>query len=217
MTTKVKICGLTTEATMRAALDAGADFVGLVFFGPSPRNVSFDDGRRLALLARDAALVVALTVDAGDAFVDQIVQAIRPDFIQLHGKETPERVALVKRRFGVPTIKAIKVATAADAREAIAYRDVADLILFDAKPPKNADRPGGHGATFDWHLLDEVKHQLPFMLSGGLDAANVAEAIRITGAEAVDVSSGVESEPGIKDPKRIRDFIAAARMAERAA
>ncbi|MBS0241625.1 MAG: phosphoribosylanthranilate isomerase, partial [Proteobacteria bacterium] len=210
-TTRIKICGLKSEPALAAALDAHADFVGLVFFPPSPRNVTVDEGAKLARLARGRARVVALTVDADDAMLAQIVQQVQPDFLQLHGEETVGRVREVRDRHGVPVIKAIKVATAADAKAAFDYREVAALILFDAKPPKHADRPGGHGAVFDWHVLEAIKGQMPFMLSGGLDAANVAEAMRSTGADAVDVSSGVESAPGIKDVGRIRDFIAAVR------
>lgn len=210
--TKVKICGLRTAETLQAALSAGAEFVGLVFFPPSPRDVSLEVGARLAALARGRAKVVALLVDADDALISDVVTLVRPDFLQLHGDEGPARVAEVKARWGVPVIKAIKVATAADVRGALEFAGVADLILFDAKPPSDASRPGGHGAVFDWSLLDLVKDRLgPFMLSGGLDPANVAQAIAATGAAAVDVSSGVEVRRGEKDPDLIRHFLQAAK------
>ena len=212
--TRIKICGLKTDAVMSAALDAGADDVGLVVFPPSPRNVSVSEAGRLAEIARGRARIVVLLVDAGDALIETVAKSVRPDLLQLHGSETPNRVADVKKRFGLPVMKAIKVATAADAEESLAFRGIADLILFDARPPKDADRPGGHGATFDWHALDAVKHQIDYMLSGGLTPANVADAIRATGAPAVDVSSGVETSPGVKDAELIRAFIQAVRALE---
>lgn len=207
---RVKICGLNTADAMQAALLARADLVGLVFFPPSPRHVAVDDAVAIADYARGFAAIVALTVDADDALLGEIMAKVNPDMLQLHGSEPPARVAEVRERFGKPVMKAIKVATREDADEALAYLDIADLILFDAKPPKGADRPGGHGATFDWTLLDGVKHKVPFMLSGGLTPENVAEAIHATGATVVDVSSGVESAPGTKSPALIRAFIAAA-------
>lgn len=195
---------------MAAALDARADYVGLVFFGPSPRNVNLEEASALAALARGRAAVVALTVDADDALLEAIVAQVAPDLLQLHGSESPERVAWIRQRFGLPVMKAIKVATAADAAQARAYADVADLILFDAKAPPGALLPGGNGVAFDWSLLDKVKDTVAFVLGGGLDPRNVAEAIRATGASTVDVSSGVERAPGEKDPDLIRAFIKAA-------
>jgi phosphoribosylanthranilate isomerase len=206
---------LRTVEAMIAALDAGADDVGLVIFPPSPRNVGLDDAGRLAVLARGRARIVALTVDADDALLAAIVETVRPEILQLHGNEPPGRVADVRARFAIPVMKAIKVGTPRDAAEALNFKTVADLILFDAKPPKHADRPGGHGAVFDWHALDAVKDDVTYMLSGGLTPANVAGAIHETGAEAVDVSSGVESAPGVKDPALIRAFIAAVRDTDR--
>ena len=207
---RVKICGLNSAEAMQHALLARADLVGLVFFPPSPRHVSVDEAVPIADYARGFAAIVALTVDADDDLLAEIVTKVNPDMLQLHGSESPARVAQVRERFGKPVMKAIKVATRLDADEALAYLDIADLILFDAKPPKGADRPGGHGATFDWSLLDAVKHKVPFMLSGGLTAQNVAAAIQATGATVVDVSSGVESAAGVKNPALIRAFIAAA-------
>ncbi|MGE0765345.1 MAG: phosphoribosylanthranilate isomerase [Hyphomicrobiaceae bacterium] len=216
MPTRVKICGISTADTMAAALDAGADDVGLVFFPPSPRNVDLATARQLADQARGRARIVALTVDADDALLAAIMQRVQPDMLQLHGREDPQRATEIRRRYGVSIMKAIKVATAADAADALAFAGAADLVLFDARPPKGADRPGGHGAVFDWRMLDDVKDKVQYMLSGGLTPENVTEAIRATGANAVDVSSGVESAPGMKDATRIRAFIAAVRAAEAA-
>ena len=213
MPARVKICGLKTADAMADALSARADLVGLVFFPPSPRNISVAEAAPLANYARGFAAIVALTVDADDALLARIVSEVNPDMLQLHGSESPERVAAIRARWGKPVMKAVKVETRQDAARAQAYKEVADLILFDAKPPKGADRPGGHGATFDWRLLDVVRNQVPFMLSGGLTPANVADAIQATGATVVDVSSGVESSPGIKSPDLIRQFIRAAHSA----
>jgi phosphoribosylanthranilate isomerase len=207
---KVKVCGIRTPEAMAAALEARADLVGLVFFPPSPRNVSLEDAAPLADYARGFAAIVALVVDADDALIARIVAEVNPDMLQLHGSEAPQRVAAIRERFGKPVMKVIKVETAADAEAALAYKNVADLILFDAKPPADADRPGGHGVAFDWRLLDGVRGRVPFMLSGGLTAANVAEAVRATGATVVDVSSGVETAPGVKNRGLIQRFIAAA-------
>ena len=211
MAARVKICGIRTAEALAAALQARADLVGLVFFPPSPRNISIEEAEPLAEYARGFAAVVALVVDADDALLERIVAAVNPDMLQLHGNETPARVAEIRERFGKPVMKAIKVATAEDAEGALAYRGIADLILFDARPPKGADRPGGHGAVFDWNALAGVRDKVPFMLSGGLTPENVAEAIRATGATAVDVSSGVETAPGVKNPGLIRAFIRAAK------
>lgn len=212
MTTHVKICGLRTDEALGAALDGGADSVGFVFFPPSPRNIAPADARPLAARARGRARVVALLVDPDDALIDQVVTIVDPDMLQLHGEETPARVGAIRKRWGKSVMKAVKIETGADARKALDYRAVADLILFDARPPAGATRPGGHGAAFDWHVLDDIKTELPrFMLSGGLTPGNVAEAIGITGAPMVDVSSGVERRPGEKDPDLIRAFLRAAK------
>jgi phosphoribosylanthranilate isomerase len=211
MTTKVKICGLKTDAALEAALAGGADYVGLVFFAGSPRNVSLAAAKALADRARGRARIVTLAVDPDDALLDAIVTAVAPDLIQLHGEETPDRIAAIRRRCGTPVMKAIKVETAEDARQALDYRVVADLVLFDARAPEESTRPGGNGAPFDWRLLLGVKDEMPFMLSGGLTPDNVADAIRATGAPIVDVSSGVETTPGEKDPELIRRFLRAAK------
>ncbi len=210
MPARVKICGIKTAEAMRATLAAGADLVGLVFFAPSPRNVTVDDAVHLADMARGKATIVALTVDADDAALRTIVSRVRPDLLQLHGSETPARVAEIRARFGIPVMKAIKVETAEDAAHAIAYRGIADLILFDAKAPKGAILPGGNGLAFDWRALVDVKDEVPFMLSGGLTPENVVTAIDVTAAAIVDVSSGVETSPGVKSADLIREFIRAA-------
>jgi phosphoribosylanthranilate isomerase len=210
---EIKICGLSTPQTLEAAIASGADLAGFVFFPPSPRNIDFSRARELAALAASRIRKVALTVDADDALHASIIDALKPDLLQLHGKETPARVAHVRAHFGLPVMKAIGVSAAADLSAVAAYETVTDRILFDAKPPKGAVLPGGNGQAFDWTILRDAKVLKPWMLSGGLDASNVGEALRISGARAVDVSSGVESAPGVKDAGRIADFIAAVRAA----
>lgn len=213
MAVKVKICGLKTEAALLAALEGGADYVGFVFYPPSPRSLPPPEAARLAQLARGRAGVVALLVDPEDEVLDEVVGAVEPDLIQLHGKETPERVAEIRKRWGRPVMKAISVETRADADRALEYRGVADLFLFDAKPPRGmaGALPGGNGIAFDWRVLEGVTGKVRFMLSGGLDPGNVAAAVRLTAPEVVDVSSGVETRPGEKDPRLIRLFLAAAK------
>ena len=207
--TIVKICGLSTPDTLEAAIDAGADLIGLVFFPKSPRHVSFEQAAVLAGIARGRAESVALTVDADDALIDRIVCEVAPDRLQLHGQESPSRVGEIRARFGRPIIKAIGVSSKADIEAASAFGNVSDMILFDAKPRPDANLPGGNGLTFDWSLLAAAHH--PFMLSGGLSPTNVHEALRVSGAAGVDVSSGVESESGRKDAGLIRAFVEAAR------
>jgi phosphoribosylanthranilate isomerase len=210
----VKICGLSTRETLDVALDAGADMVGFVFFPPSPRHVSLEMARELGKQAKRRASKVALTVDADDATLSNIVETLQPDLLQLHGKETVARLRDIKQKFGLPVMKAIAVETTADLAGLPGYADAADRILFDARAPKEATRPGGLGAVFDWHVLEQLELQLPFMVSGGLHADNVAEAVRVTRPGGVDVSSGVERTPGHKDPEMIRAFIRAARATE---
>ncbi|MGM4990974.1 phosphoribosylanthranilate isomerase [Tardiphaga sp. 841_E9_N1_2] len=210
----VKICGLSTPETLDAALVGGADMVGFVFFPPSPRHVTLDVARALGRQAKGRAVKVALSVDADDADLENSIDALKPDILQLHGKESVARVRDIKQKFGLPVMKALAVETRADLAALPGYAAVCDRILFDAKPPKDATRPGGLGAVFDWYLLEGLDLKLPFMVSGGLTAANVAEALRITRAGGVDISSGVESAPGIKDPDMIRAFIRAARATE---
>lgn len=214
MSLLVKICGLSTRETLDVALDAGADMVGFVFFPPSPRHLSLELGRDLGRQVKRRALKVALTVDADDATLDNIIDALSPDMFQLHGKESVARLRDIKQKFGRPVMKAVPVATAADLAVLPGYAAAADRILFDARAPKDATRPGGLGAPFDWHLLENLDLKLPYMVSGGLHADNVAEAVRVTRAGGVDVSSGIESAPGVKDPEMIKAFIRAARATQ---
>ena len=213
MSVLVKICGLKTPEALDAALGAGADMVGFVFFPPSPRNVGYEAARALGEQVRGRAQKVALSVDAADEQLAAIIAALKPDLLQLHGKETPERVVAVRTRFGLPVMKALPIAERADLSPIRLYDKVVDHLLFDARAPREATRPGGLGKSFDWHLLESLSAAVPFMLSGGLDAGNVAQALRITRAPAVDVSSGVERAPGEKGPDKIRAFVAAARAA----
>jgi len=213
MSLTVKICGLSTPETLDAALDAGADMVGFVFFPPSPRHLQFERARSLGERVRGRALKVALTVDADDAFLQSVVEALRPDILQLHGSEPVPRLQAIRRRFGVPLMKAVPVSVRDDLERIDTYAAVADRLLFDARAPREATRPGGLGNPFDWRLLENVRTAVPFMLSGGLDVGNVGEALRITRASGIDVSSGVEREPGVKDVEKIIAFVRAARAA----
>jgi phosphoribosylanthranilate isomerase len=210
----VKICGLSTRETLDVALDAGADMVGFVFFPPSPRHLGLDAARELGKQTKRRAMKVALTVDADDTTLAAIAEALQPDILQLHGSESVARLRDIRQKFGLPVMKAIAVETPADLASLPGYAAVADRILFDARAPKDATRPGGLGAVFDWHVLENLNLELPFMVSGGLHAQNVAEAVRLTRAGGVDVSSGVERAPGVKDPEMIRSFIRAARATE---
>jgi phosphoribosylanthranilate isomerase len=214
MSLSTKICGLSTRETLDAALDAGADMVGFVFFPPSPRHLSLEVARELGRSVKGRALKVALTVDADDATLAGIIDALQPDILQLHGHETAARLSTIKRKFGREVMKAMPVEQAADLAILPGYAAVSDRILFDARPPREATRPGGLGAVFDWHVLENLDLKLPFMVSGGLTVDNVSEAIRITCAGGVDVSSGVESAPGVKDVELIRAFIRAARATQ---
>jgi phosphoribosylanthranilate isomerase len=214
MSALVKICGLSTVETLDAALAAGADMVGFVRFPKSPRHVGLEEGRALSMRAAGKTLRVMLVVDAEDAALSEAIEALQPDLLQLHGAETAERVAAIRARFGRPVMKSVGIAEAADLARIDAYRDVADRLVLDAKPPRVLDAlPGGNGVAFDWSLLAGLDPALPFMLSGGLNAANVAEAVAATGAQGVDVSSGVERRPGEKDPQAIEAFVRAARAA----
>ena len=213
MTPVVKICGLSTAATLDAALEAGADMVGFVFFSKSPRHIDWTTARILGRQAQGRAKIVALSVDPDDDTLNRIVDALSPDLLQLHGSETPARVKEIGELFGRLTMKAIGVATRADLAAAEAYQEVADALLIDAKPPKDAVLPGGNGRPFDWSLTRDFHAPVPWLLSGGLEPDNVAAAIALSGARGVDVSSGVESAPGVKDVSKIRAFVAAARRA----
>ena len=215
MSAEVKICGLKTLEHLEAAIAAGASYYGMVFFARSPRNIAHAEATRLSQAGRGRIRSVALIVDADDAEIDAVIAAADPDMIQLHGSETPERAAEIRRRTGRPVIKAISVEREGDADLASAYDGAADLILFDAKPPRGlaGALPGGNGLTFDWRLLSPLRGKMRFMLSGGLNAGNVAEAIALTGAAIVDVSSGVETAPGEKDAALIHQFVRASRAA----
>ena len=215
MSIRVKICGLSTPETVETAVAAGADYLGFTFIPRSPRFISHERAASLAALVPSSVAKVALTVDADDAALDAAVEALDPDILQLHGAETPGRLRELKARYGITLMKAIGIAEPDDPLKATIYRDSADLLLFDAKPPKSmaGALPGGNGLVFDWSLIAGHRPEMPWMLSGGLNAENVAEAIRITGAEAVDVSSGVEDAPGRKKPELIEAFIRAAKAA----
>ena len=207
---RVKICGLRTVADVAAVAASGAAYVGFVFFPKSPRHLSIPDARTLALAAPVGLAKVALVVDADDAMLDALTEAVPLDMLQLHGHESPERVAQVRSRYGLPVMKAVGVADEGDLAMLTEYSLAADQLLIDAKPAKGADLPGGNGLSFDWRLLVGRKWLRPWMLAGGLTPQNVADAIRLTGARQVDVSSGVETAPGIKDAGRIAAFVAAA-------
>jgi phosphoribosylanthranilate isomerase len=210
---KVKICGVRTPAILDVAAEAGADYIGLIFFPKSPRHIEPEAARALVRRAGGKVKTVAVLVDPDDAAVDRVANEVGPDFLQLHGSEMPERAAAIKARSGLPIIKAISVEGRNDAAKASAYRGIAELILFDAKADPAALLPGGNGAAFDWTALSSPSIDRPFALSGGLTPANVGEAIAITHASVVDVSSGVERAPGDKDAGLVRDFISAAKSA----
>jgi phosphoribosylanthranilate isomerase len=208
--TRVKICGLREAAHVEAAVRGGAAYVGFVFYPKSPRNLTLSDAARLAAAVPPGVAKVALTVDADDATLDALLAAVPVDMLQLHGHETSERVGDVRARHGLPVMKAVGVAGEEDLPALESYGRVADQLLVDAKPPKGAGLPGGNGLAFDWRLIAGRRWPVPWMLAGGLTPDNVAEAIRLTGARQVDVSSGVESAPGVKDPRRIAAFLTAA-------
>jgi phosphoribosylanthranilate isomerase len=213
MSVLIKICGLRTAEALDVSLYAGADMVGFVFFPPSPRHLDLAAARLLGARVKGRAMKVALSVDADDESLAACIEALAPDILQLHGKESPKRVLAVKSRFRLPVMKAIAVQTRDDLDCVPEYAEVADRLIFDAQPPRDATRPGGLGKPFDWRLLKNLHPRVPFMLSGGLNPDNVAEAITITRAGGVDVSSGVERAPGDKDHDLIRAFIRAARGA----
>lgn len=215
MPTEVKICGLSGEEGVDAALEAGADFLGFMFFPPSPRNVSLERAAELAARARGKARIVAVTVDGDDTLFREISETLRPDLLQLHGKETPERVRAIHAMTGVAVMKVFGVSGRDDLAAIPAYDT--DWLLLDAKPPKDATRPGGHGVAFDWSILSGFSPPIPWFLSGGLDPRNVAAALAATQAPGVDVSSGVEKAPGQKDPAKIHDFVRAVRDFDRRA
>lgn len=210
----IKICGLKTEEAVRAAIDGGATHAGFIFFAKSPRHTDPETAGRLAALARASGVrSVAVTVDADDATLDEIVSLMKPDMLQLHGKESPERVAAVKARHGLPVIKALAISQVTDFDKIAPYKGIADRFLFDAKPPKGSDLPGGNAVSFDWSLLSGLEPGLDYFLAGGIHAGNVAEAIGIAHPPGLDISSGVESAPGVKDTGLIAAFFAAVRAA----
>lgn len=211
MTTEIKICGLKDRNALDTAITAGADLAGIVFFPKSPRNLDIEPAIELAEHARGRIRLVALTVNADDALIDAIAGKVRPDLIQFHGSESPERLAAVRERTGLGTIKAIGISGPQDLAAAGAYAGVCERLLLDAKPPAEADRPGGLGTAFDWTVLEGYEPGVPWLLAGGLTPDNVATALSVTRAPGVDVSSGVESAPGVKDPERIEAFIRAVR------
>ncbi|RAK59674.1 phosphoribosylanthranilate isomerase [Phenylobacterium hankyongense] len=213
MSIQAKICGVSTPEAVRAALDGGAAWLGFVFFPKSPRNLSLEAAARLAEPVRGRAKVVALAVDPADSLVDDIARALRPDLIQLHGKETPSRVREIGLRAQAGVIKAVAVSEASDLDRARAYETVVEHLMFDARPPKDASRPGGMGGRFDWTLLAGRRFERPWFLAGGLDPWNLAEAVQQSGARLVDVSSGVERGPGLKDPALITAFLDAVKRA----
>jgi phosphoribosylanthranilate isomerase len=211
MTVQAKICGINDETAMQAAVAAGADFVGLVFYPPSPRGVDPEQAARLAKLVPDGVIKVGLFVDPDDALIDGVLTSVALDMLQLHGSETPARCAALRARTGLPVMKAIKVASTSDIDAAQDYLGSVDWLMFDAKAPDDMANalPGGNALSFDWTLLAGREWPVPWMLAGGINPGNVAHAITASGARVVDVSSGVESEPGRKDPDRIRAFLAA--------
>jgi phosphoribosylanthranilate isomerase len=211
----IKICGLKTDAALGAALAGGASHVGFIFFPKSPRYVEPSEAGRLREAARGKAKAVAVTVDADDAFLDAIVAAMRPDMLQLHGSESPQRVAELKARHGLPAMKAFALREAADLAAIAPYRGVADRLLFDARPPKGSQLPGGNGVSFDWRILADLEPGTDYLLSGGVNAVNVGQALRLAGPPGFDISSGVESAPGVKEPALIEAFYRAVRAAER--
>ena len=213
MTLDIKICGLKTEEALTAALAGGASHVGFIFFAKSPRNVSPADAGRLRKAAIGRAEAVAVTVDADDPTLDAIVAEMRPDMLQLHGHETPERVSAVKARQGLPVMKAFSVREAADLAATKPYSGIADRFLFDAKPPRGAELPGGNGMPFDWRVLASLDPDIDYMLSGGLNAQNIGEALRLVSPAGIDISSGVESAPGVKDVALIEGFFRTVRAA----
>ncbi|MCA1442225.1 phosphoribosylanthranilate isomerase [Ensifer sp. IC4062] len=214
MKTDVKICGLKTHEAVERAVALGASHTGFIFFRKSPRNIEPDDAGRLAEAIRGRAKIVAVTVDADNDDLDEIVSALKPDMLQLHGSESPDRVLTIKAVYGLPVMKALSIREASDLDRIEPYVGIADRFLFDAKPPAGSDLPGGNGVSFDWRLLDALDGSVDYMLSGGLNASNIGEALALTGTWAIDTSSGVESAPGIKDLRLMEAFFDAVRRAD---
>lgn len=217
MTVAVKICGITSTEAIETAVSAGAAYGGLVFHPHSPRNLNLEQARSLAGQMRGRIKIVTLIVDRDDSGIEALVDGVHPDFLQLHGGESARRTAYIRGKFRVPVIKVLPVAELSDLAAAAEYEDAADMLMFDARPPQGAQRPGGHGAAFDWKILNGRNFNRPWFLAGGLSPENVARAIALSGAKLVDVSSGVESAPGVKDAQRIRDFVQAATLSRQSA
>lgn len=209
MAISTKICGLKTQEAIEAAIEGGAEYLGFIFYPPSPRNITPEDARKLLSYIKKRVKKVAVAVDADDKLLQKIIDSLQPDFLQLHGNEAVSRVMEIKRKFKLPVIKAVKISTGDDIAAAGAYQVAADILLFDARPNENVPGmlPGGNGLTFDWYALAGRNFAKPWILSGGLSSANVAKAVEITGAKIVDVSSSLENEPGQKDPKLIKEFL----------
>ncbi len=203
----IKICGLSTKEAIDAVIEGGASHMGFIFFEKSPRHISLAQALLLADHAGNRIKKVPVTVNADDTYLDLIVEAVKPDMLQLHGSETPERVFKVKERFGLPIMKAIAIREASDLEKVTPYLETVDQFVFDAKPPEGSDLPGGNGVAFDWEIMDQLGEDVPYMLSGGLHAGNIVEAAKKSGCTAIDISSGVESAPGIKDVKLIKEFL----------
>lgn len=211
MSLDIKICGLRTEETLLAALAGGASHVGFIFFPKSPRYVEPERAGELRKLASGRAGAVTVTVDADDAFLDRIVTAVQPDMLQLHGKETPERAAELKARYRLPIMKALAISEAADLEKLKPFLGIADRFLFDAKPPNGSELPGGNGVSFNWHILSNLDASVDYMLSGGLNAGNIGDALHLANPPGIDISSGVERAPGVKDVALIEEFFRAIR------
>ncbi len=207
MHTEIKICGLSTQEAVTACIDAGADLIGFIFFEKSPRHLTLQTAAELSAFAGKKVGKIAVTVNASDKELDAIVAQVKPDFLQLHGKETPDQVSLIKKKYDLPVVKAFAIRTGDDFAQLATYEGIADRFLLDAKAPKGSDLPGGNGVSFDWNLLASFKTNTPVMLSGGLDISNIKDALDISQASSIDVSSGVESSPGIKDVAKIASFI----------
>ena len=213
---KIKICGLSTNDSIDAVVAGGASHIGMIFFAKSPRHVGLEQARSLSEHAGNRIEKVAVSVNADDSYLDQIYEAVNPDMLQLHGSESAERVEELKKRYGLPVMKAIPISSPSDFEKMTPYLGFADMFLFDAKPPEGSDLPGGNGVAFDWEIMDALPKDVPYLLSGGLDASNVCQALERSGANAVDISSGVESSPGVKDIKLIKEFLAACHSCDNA-
>jgi phosphoribosylanthranilate isomerase len=216
MSTIIKICGLSTPESVTTCIEEGADWIGFIFFPKSPRNVSVEKAAELAAPAKGKVRRIAVTVNADDALLDKIVTVMQPDILQLHGSETVERTAEIKKRFSLPVMKAFSIGTAEDLQKIEPYKEISDFILLDAKAPTGSNLPGGNGVSFDWNLLSRLDPSMKYLLSGGLNLENIIQALDVSGARSVDISSGVESTPGVKDIAKIAAFIKTIRQRDAA-